>query len=136
MATDYYETLGQEDMDIGTEVVSKRNPAGGLLSTTQVNIASFARGQVRSSVAWTPGAIAAGDAATTTITVSGATVGDFVLAGFSEMPASSTLIFSAYVSEANLVTVVIANPTLVASASPAAVTLTAGTLYALVFTSR
>jgi hypothetical protein len=59
------------------------------------------------SAVWDPASIPVNDKATTTITVTGAALGDFVLVSFSAT--LSTLTATAYVSSANTVTVVLHN---------------------------
>lgn len=59
------------------------------------------------SVAWNPGGISSGSQASTTVTVTGAALGNFVKAAFSSTVSPLTL--SAYVSDANTVTVVLSN---------------------------
>lgn len=76
------------------------------------------------SKTWDPANIASGASTTTTITVSGAVLGDFVIASFSLDQAGCVL--SAYVSAADTVTVVLFN------ATAGAVNLASGTLYARV----
>jgi len=132
MATDYYETLGQEDIDFGTGIVSKLNPGGGTVATTQVNLSSLAQNQGQTTASWTPGLIAAGAIAYTTVSVAGASPGDFVQWSFDSMPDPATywLIGSAYVTSTGVVAVVLNNPV-----GPD-VTLGAGNLNFLVFKSR
>lgn len=113
-------------------MVSKRNPGGGLLSTTQVNLSSLAVGQLRVSASWTPNsgsAIANTTSTSTTVSVAGAAKGDFVVAAFSELGTTGVNL-TAHVSADNTVTVVVAN------LSGASVTLPQGTLYVLVFKGK
>ena len=128
MSIAYWERLCQEDIDTGVSVTSKRNPGGGTLTATQVGVHTFAVGQAQATATWDPGEVATGAAASTTITVTGAALGDFALASFSLSLAGLTL--SAYVSATNTVTVVLSNLT------AAAVNLSSGTLAAIVFKSR
>lgn len=125
---DYYETLAQEDLDIGTALTTKRNPGGGTLAATQIGIHSFGLGQVATTSAWTPGTVPSGGSVSTTVTVNGAALGDFVLGSFSLSLAGLNI--SCYVSAANTITAVISNLT------GAAVALGAGTLKILVLQSR
>jgi hypothetical protein len=126
MSTAYYERLCQEDIDIGSSTVTKRNPGGGTLTATQVSLSTFARNQADAVAIWAPGTIANQAQASTTITVSGATAGDKVLASLTTLTTAACII-SAHVSAAGTVTVVIAN------LSGASVTLASGTLSVLVF---
>lgn len=128
MSIAYYEKVCQQDLDTGVDVTSKRNPGGGTLTATQIGIHTIAVGQAKASATWDPGSVAAGAAASTTITVSGAALGDFALASFSLSLSGLTL--SAYVSATNTVTVVLSNLT------AAVVDLASGTLAAIVFKSR
>jgi len=128
MATAYYELLAAEDVDWGVDTSTKRNPSGGTLTTTQVGIHSLAVGQVEVTATWNPDSIANGSSASTTVTVSGAALGDYAIVSFSLDLSGLTL--SAYVSAANTVTVVLSNLT------GAAVNLASGTVSVLVFKSR
>jgi hypothetical protein len=127
--TDYWNRLLQEDLNVGVDAATKRNPAGGTLTGTQVGIHSFAVGQAETvSEDWAPGSIANGSYATKTVTVSGAAVGDYVLRSFTSMQAG--LLLDAYVTASNTVTVILAN------VSGAAVTPSAGDISLLVLKSR
>ena len=128
MSIAYYERLTQEDLECGTSLTTKRNPAGGTLTATQVGIHTFAVGQAATSATWDPTSIAAGSYATTTVSVPGAALGDFALASFSID--ISALDLSCYVSAADVVTVVLSNHT------AAAVDLNSATLRVLVLKSR
>jgi hypothetical protein len=125
MATNYYETLVQEDIDTGTGTVSKRNPGGGTLTGTKVNLKSWAVGQVEGSATWNPGSIANGSFEAKDVTVAGAALGDYAIASFSLDV--QDLQMSADVTAANRVTVVLTNNT------GAAVDLASGTVKALAF---
>lgn len=127
MSTAYYEKIVQEDLDVGVSTATKRNPGGGTLSATQIGIHTIARNQAASSKTWTPGSVASGGDVSTTVTVSGAALGDFVLVSFSLD--LQELGISASVTAANTVEVVLQNNT------GAAVVLGEGTLKALVFQS-
>jgi len=126
--TAYYERVLQEDLNTGTGLTTKRNPGGGTLTATQVGIHSIGLGQARTSSSWTPGAIANGSYATTTVTVSGCVVGDFVLCSYGAMQAG--LFLDAAVSAANTVTVNLGN------LSGASITPAADYIYVLVLQSR
>ena len=128
MSVAYFERLVTEDLDRGTGTVAKRNPGGGSLVGTQVGIHSFALGTAATSTTWDPGSIANGGSATTTVTISGANLGDFSMASFSL--GLQGLSLSSYISAANTVTVVLSNLT------GAAVDLSSGTLRVLVLQSR
>lgn len=128
MSIAYYERLVQEDLNVGVGLTSKRNPGGGTLAATQVGLHTFAVGQAAVTATWAPGTIANGAQATTTVTVPGAAIGDFVLASHDSI-LTNALILSAHVSAANTVTVVLAN------LSGAAPTVASGTLKVLVLKS-
>ena len=128
MSVAYYELLAQEDLDVGISTTTKRNPGGGTLAATQVGIHTFGIGQTKTSVTWDPGSVAAGAKVSTTVTVSGAALGDFVLASFSLDIQELTM--TASVSAANTVEVVLANLT------GASVDLSSGTLAVIVLKSR
>src|SRR5574340_1155065 len=109
MSISYYERICQEDIETGTSTTTKRNPGGGTLTATQVGVYTFSVGQAATTATWDPGSIAVGEKTSTTVTVSGATLGDFVLASFSLD--LQELILTAYVSADNTVEVVVANLT-------------------------
>ena len=128
MADLYYELLCQEDLDIGTDTTTKRAPAGGTLAATRVGIHSFAVGQTGVEATWDPGEVAAGGKVSTTITVPGAALQDFVLRSFSLDLQELTL--TADVISENTVEVVLANLT------GSAVDLGSGTLRVAVLKCR
>jgi hypothetical protein len=121
-----YELLVQEDLSIGTSLLWVTAPGGGELYATQVGLHSFARGQGLYSATWSPGAIAAGLSATTTLAVPDAAAGDFVLASFDTMGTNSLRICG-YISAAGTAKVVLHNPT------AASITPDSGTVRVLVF---
>ena len=127
MSIAYFERVCQQDIDTGVSTGTKRNPGGGTLTTTQVGIHTLAVGQAGATATWDPASLASGSSVSTTVTVSGAALGDFVLASFSLSLSGLTL--SAYVSAANTVTVVIGNHT------GTAVDIASGTLKVLVLKS-
>lgn len=126
-STAYYETLKQQDIDIGVGTTTKRNPGGGTLAANKVNIGSFGVGQVATTTTWDPGSITSGSFESKNVTVSGAALGDFVLASFSLDVVD--LAVSAQVTAANTVTVTLYNLT------GSAVNLSSGTLKVLVLKS-
>jgi PKD repeat protein len=121
-----YEKLVQEDLNVGVERVWVQAPGRGRLKSTQVGIHTVARGQQAYEDDWTPGSIAAGGRASTTVTVPDAVAGDFVMASHSKI-LTNDLRVSANVSAANTAQVVIHNPT------SAAITVPAGTVRVIVF---
>lgn len=125
MSTNYYETLVKEDLDLGTSTASKRAPAGGTQTGTQINLSTFARNAAASTTTWDPGSIASGAEEVKEITVSGAALGDLVLVSFSLDVQDLTL--TAAVTATNTVTAQLSNLT------GSAVNLGSGTLKALVF---
>ncbi len=128
MATRYRDLALQEDLNIGVGTGTRRHPAGGTLTGTQIGIHSLAVGQAKVTATWDPGAVAAGGKVSTTITVAGAALGDFVLRSFSLDVQGLT--FTADVSAANTVTVTLANLT------GSAVDLASGTLAVVVLKAR
>ena len=80
---------------------------------------------LKGSATWDPGSIADGDEEATTVTVTGAALGDMAIASFSLDV--SDLVLDAQVTAANTVTCVLANNT------GGAVDLSSGTVYARVF---
>lgn len=122
-----YEKVVQEDLNVGVGAVNVTAPGGGTLASTQVGIHSLAVGQVKVTGTWNPSSIASGATTTTTLTVSGASLGDFTLASFSLSLAGLQL--TSYVSAADTVTVVLSNLT------GSAVDLASGTLAVLVLKS-
>lgn len=128
MTINYYELLATEDLNVGVGVGTKRNPGGGSLVATQVGIHSLALGQAAVSVTYDPPSINSLGRTTTTVTVQGASLGDFVQASFS-LPLGGLLMF-AEVTVANTVTVTLFNLT------TAAIDVASGTLRVLVLKSR
>ena len=128
MSTAYYEKLVQEDCDVGTSTSVVRNPGGGTLVGTQIGRHTLAVGQAATSATWEPGTIANGAKASTTVTVSGAALGDFAQGSFSLSLSGCQL--TAEVSATNTVTVVVSNLT------GASVVLASGTVRVLVDKSR
>ena len=122
-----YEKIVQEDLNVGVGAVNVTAPGGGTLASTQIGIHSLAVGQVKATATWDPASVAAGSKISTTVTVSGASLGDFVLASFSLDLQELTL--TCYVSASNTVEVVLANLT------GSAVDLASGTLAVLVLKS-
>jgi hypothetical protein len=120
-----------EDLEYGTDTTSKTHASGGVLNGHQISLSSFATVGPAGSAAtatWDPATVANGASVSTTVAVSGAALGDFALASFSLDLAGATL--TAYVSAANVVTVLLAN------LSGAELNLSSGTLKVLVFQTR
>lgn len=126
--TNYYDPLLQEDINVGVNTSTKRNPGGGQLTGTQVGIHTFAVGQLKTTVVYDPPSINPLGVATTTVAVSGASLGDFPNASFSLDLAG--LMMTAYVSAAGIVTVKLFNPT------TSIIDVASGNLMVLVFKSR
>lgn len=126
--TAFYERITQEDLNTGILAVTKRNPAGGVLSATQINLSTFALNQISVSTSWTPGLIAAGGYATQSLAVTGANLGYYVVAALNVDLQGLQL--SAYVSSSGQVTAVLYNLT------GAGVDLGAPTLKVAVFLSK
>jgi len=125
---DTYEPLFQEDINVGVDVGTKKNPGGGNLVGTQVGIHSFAVGQAKVTQLWDPPEIISLEIAETTVPVIGASIGDFPQASFS-LPLQGIQIY-AEVTAANVVTVRFFNPT------KSVVDLEEGTVSVLVLKSR
>jgi hypothetical protein len=128
MTTRYRDKALQADLNLGVDIGTKRSPAGGTLSSPQIGIHSFAHGQAKVSATWVPGAVNVGSRVSTTIVVSGANLGDFVLRSFSLDVQGLT--FTADVTAPNTVTVTLANLT------GSVVNLASGTLAVAVLPSR
>jgi hypothetical protein len=127
-----YETLAGEDLELGTGTTTKTNPQGGTLPSTQISISVLGINGASTQAtvaAWTPGAIAAGQSVSTTITIQGALTKDFVIASYDQMGANN-LELGAFVQAANTVRVTLSNPT------STAITPTAGNIYLLVLHFR
>ena len=126
MSTNYYETAAQEDLDCGYGTVTKEGPGGGGFTGTQINLKTFALGQVQHSKSWTPGAIANGASVATDVTVTGAAgVNDYAMATYNKDLQGCSI--SAHMNGVNECEVVISNLT------GASVTPTAGAVKVLVF---
>jgi hypothetical protein len=125
---DYFARVVQEDLNVGIDPTTRRNPAGGTLAATQVGIHTVAVGQLAIYKTWDPGDIAVSTTATETVAYPGAALGDFVLVSFSLSLTGMSI--SGYVSVANTVTAVITNNT------STAINLASGTLSVLVFKAR
>jgi len=120
--------LMTEDLNLGVGAATKPAPAGGILTGTQIGIHSFAVGGRLVSATWSPGSVPAGGKASTTVTVPGAAMGDFVNRSFDKD--LQELQLTADVVSTNLVEVVLGNLT------GAAVVMPSGTLRVLVFRSK
>lgn len=129
MATRVYERIVQQDLNVGTGTTTITNPGGGTLPANQVGIHSLGVGQAATTATWNPGAVAAGSYASTTVTVTGAAVGDFTVASHDGIAAASILTISARVEATDTVRCVIFNPT------GASITPSSGTLKVLVLKS-
>jgi hypothetical protein len=125
------ETLMGQDLELGTSTTSKTHPGGGTLSGHQISLSTFstvgAAGSATTAT-WDPGNIVSGGSASTTVTVTGAALGDFAIASFSLD--LQGMVAHAYVSAADTVTVVLNN------LSGGALNLASGTLKILAFKTR
>jgi hypothetical protein len=126
------ETAMAEDLEYGVNATTKTHPSGGVLNGHQISISSFSiagpAGEAPAAT-WAPGTIASGSVASTTIAAPGAALGDKVMADLTSI-GTGALLLSAHVSQANEVTVVLANLTGVS------VTVASGTLSVVVFHHR
>lgn len=100
-----YEKIVKQDLNLGVGTVDVTMPGGGTSTGDQVNLGTFA---VVATATWSPGSIANGASAETTVTVAGVALGDLALASYSAALAAG-LTISAHVSAANTVTVTITN---------------------------
>jgi len=125
-------TLAEQDLDWGLAVVEKVHPSGGTLNENQINLTSLSTRMGLNNSAdtktWDPGAVATNSSTSTTVTVNGASLGDFVMVSFSLSLGGLQL--SAYVSATNTVTVTLYNNT------GGSVNLASGTIRVLVFKVR
>lgn len=74
-----FQKILTEDMNLGTGSGTKIAPGGGILTGTQIGIHSFSIGGQMVTSTWFPGVISAGSSVSTTVTVPGAAVADFVM---------------------------------------------------------
>ena len=121
-----FRELVQEQLNVGINQKWVENPDGGKLRATQIGIHTLARGQKAYTATWSPGAIADGAEAATTVTVPNAATGDAVIASHDKI-LTSDLKITGHVSASGTVTAVISNKT------GSSVTPASGTLRVLVF---
>lgn len=103
---------------IGEEKIDKNFQS---IDTEFDNLARIVNSYLVGSTAWDPGSIADGDEEAKEVTVTGAALGDFVLASFSLDVAD--LVLNAQVTSANVVTAILSNNTGIP------IDLASGTLY-------
>jgi hypothetical protein len=111
------ETAMGQDLDLGTEATEKTHPGGGKVPGHQISLTTFSTAGASGmgvTQAWDPQdvltasqTISNGSSAKTTVTVSGAALGDFALASYDKDLKGMTL--RASVKSANTVEVVMAN---------------------------
>jgi len=128
------ETLMAQDLEFGVSTTSKTHPAGGTLNGHQISLSTLSTvgaSGVAASKTWDLSTVGVdiGGYATTTIDVPGAEFGDMVIPSLTTLATNAVLI-SGHVSEANIVRVVVFNPT-AAKVYPAS-----GTLRVLAFKYR
>jgi hypothetical protein len=126
------ETWMAEDLDLGVGDVVKTHQSGGTIDGHGISLSTFSRkgaAGVADTTTWDPAAIDSGSSVTTTVTVAGAALGDFVLASLNID--LQGLIMNAYVSAENTVTVVLSNLT-----GTPGLNIGSGTLKVLVFATR
>jgi hypothetical protein len=128
MSVLYYDKILTENLNAGVGTDTQHAPGGGTRTGTQIGVHSIAVGQLAVEAVWDPGSVAAGGKISTTVTVAGAALQDFVLRSFSLD--LQELTFTADVISANTVEVVLANLT------GAAVDLASGTLRVVVLRCR
>lgn len=102
-----YELIVAEDLNTGVGTATVDLPTGGTATGHQVNLTTLG---IVATATWSPGSIAAGASATTTVTVPGVALGDLAMASYSAA-LQAGLTITAHVSAANTVTVVIHNTT-------------------------
>jgi hypothetical protein len=125
-----YEKIVQEDLNVGLgAAVTVTNPGGGTLTGTQIGLHSVAVGQRVFTATWNPDNVTAGSYTSTTIAIPGAAVDDFVLVRHDAI-LTNVMILSGHVSAANIVTVILFNPT------GGAINIGSGELGVLVFKAR
>ena len=124
-----YEKAVQEDLNVGIAAATVTMPDGGSRDGIQIGIHSLAVGQVAYYESWDPGSIAAGGYEAQNVGVPGATVGDFVLVSLDTLLTNAMMI-SAHVSAADVVKVILFNPT------AGAIDIGSGYLYVAVFKAR
>ncbi len=125
------ETLMAEDLELGVGDTFKTHASGGTLSGHQISLSTLSRAGAAGeavTATWDPSDIANGSSVSTTVTVQGAAMNDFVQWSFS-LDLQGLTPF-AYVSAANTVTIGLAN------LSGAPVNLSSGTVKVLVFATR
>lgn len=128
MSVAYYETLVSEDLNVGTGLATVTHPAGGSLVGTQIGVHTFGLGLAKTPADWSPGTVSQGASTSTTVSVAGASIGDFVLVSISDDTQGCLLTGS--VTSSNTVTVLLANLT------GASVTFSDVVAYVLVLKSR
>lgn len=117
-----YEKIVAEDLNLGTGTVTVTMPGGGTDTGNKINLATLA---LTGSKTYDPTSLADGAGVTTTVTVTGAVLGNFAMASFS-LDLQGVLM-QAWVSASNTVSVRFQNE------SGGVVDLSSGTLKAMVF---
>lgn len=120
--------LLQTHLNAGVGAATAPRPGGGTVNDFQIGVHSFAIGQKKTTVTFDPGSVAHGSSVSTTVSVAGSALGDFVDSSFSLDLQGMTL--SGYVSAAGVVTIVFSN------LSGSSKDLASGTLAVLVSKSR
>ena len=96
-----YELIVEEDLNLGTGQVEVHMPGGGTVIGTRINLDSLPAKE--GSATYDPASLADGAGVTTTVAVTGAALGDFAFASFSN--ALQGIILSAWVSATDVVSV-------------------------------
>jgi hypothetical protein len=113
-----YEKLVGNDLNLGQSTgIVVTNPGGGTIIGTQISLTTFSLAGADGSaptLAWSPASVPAGQSVTTTLTVVGAQLGDKVDVWANISLSGCQL--TGYVSAANTITIVLANPTTAAVA--------------------
>lgn len=123
-----FELMTQEDLNLGTGRVEVSLPTGGTAVARQINLSALS---LYVTQTWDPGALVAGALEALTVTVTGAKVGDIVMATLSSILTASAdddhvVLYGRVVSD-NTVRVIVKN------AGTATVNLASGKLRLLVF---
>lgn len=102
------EKAAAEDLALGVGTVTRTNPAGGAMTASKVNLASFA---LTTSQTWDPGQVGGAFASPVTVdvTVAGAQLGDVAAATHTGDFQNDALFMTARVVAANTVRVCIHN---------------------------
>lgn len=133
----WYEAATNQDDSLGSALtysgatgrIELYNYLNGIAQDLNAIASSTGQG-LRATASWDPGAISSTTQATTTLTVTGAALGDFVVASFDSATSTDAWVFSGKVSAADTVMVTLFVPD---GGDGASLNLTTSTIYAKVF---